>query len=126
MTISLHAQHQFNDYTLFSKTMDDLIAKYPKISKCLYGWSKMEEFANRYFEDSDVICEYPKLSRMKIQNLYKIVEQSDLSIFFYDSSLKGGYMATSKTISRAKNLGKDFLVVECVIIQVEENDKREI
>ena len=37
MTISLCAQHQFDDYGLFSKTMDDIIAKYPKISKCLYG-----------------------------------------------------------------------------------------
>ena len=112
MTISLHAQHQFDDYGLFSKTMDDIIAKYPKISKCLYGRSKMEEFAKRYFKGSNVTCNNPRLSRLKIQNLYKIVKESDLSIFFYNSNLTGGYMATKKTINHAKNLGKDFLVVE--------------
>ena len=112
MTISLHAQHQFDDYELFSKILDDIIAKYPKINQCLYGRSKMKEFANRYFKDSNVKCKNPRLSRLKIQNLYKIVEESDLSIFFYNSNFTGGYMATKKTISHAKNLGKDFLMVE--------------
>lgn len=75
----------------------------------------MEEFAKRYFKDSNVICNNPRLSRLKIQNLYKIVEESDLSIFFYNSNLTVGYMATKKTINHAKNLGKDFLVVEFLV-----------
>jgi len=112
MTLSIHAQHQFDDYALFSKTMDDLLSKYPEISQCLYGRSKMEEFANTYFDDSEVICKNPKLSRIKIQNLYKIVEQSDLSLFFFNPEFTEGYMATSKTISRAENLEKDFLVIK--------------
>ena len=112
MTISIHAQHQFDDYALFSKTMDNLLSKYPEISQCLYGRSKMEEFANTYFYDSKVICKNPKLSRIKIQNLYKIVEQSDLSLFFFNPEFIEGYMATSKTISRAENLEKDFLVIK--------------
>ena len=115
MIISLHAQHQFDDYELFSKTMDDIITKFPKVSQCLYGRSKMEEFAKKYFKDSNVICNNPRLSRLKIQNLYKIVEKSNLSIFFYNNHFTGGYMATKKTINHAKNLGKDFLVVSYII-----------
>ena len=115
MTISIHAQKQFDDYELFAKTMDGIFLKHPNIACCLYGRSKMEEFAKKYFTESDIVHYNLDFSHLAIQNLYKIVEQSDLSIFFFNDSITGGYMATSKTISRAKNLGKDFLIIDYLL-----------
>ena len=110
MTLSVHAESPFDYFDLFEEKIGQIMKKYPEINRCLYGRSKMEKFANRYFAGSQVLCENLRLSRIKIQNLYKIVEQSDLTVFFFRGDLRGGYMATSKTISRAENLNKDFLV----------------
>lgn len=112
MTISIHTQSKFEDYNFFKKKMDELLTSYPKIEKCFYGRSQSKEYATTYFKNSDTICENPKLSNFKIQNLYKQVENSDLSIFFFRDDVKVGSMLTSKTISRAKNLNKDFIVIE--------------
>lgn len=90
--------------------MDELLKEYPEISKCLYGRSQTKEFSEKYFTKLNVICENPKLSRLKIQNLYKIVEQSDLCIFFYNEEINIGSNLTSKSITRAKNLKKKFVI----------------
>lgn len=113
MTISIHTQTTFEDYSLFSEKMNNVLAQYPTISKCLTGRSKSTEFAKQYFKDTNIVCEQPKLATFKIQNLYKIVELSDLSIFFCKDNVRKGAMLTLKSLSRAKNLGKKFIVIEC-------------
>lgn len=112
MTISIHTQTAFEDYAFFSEKMDAVLAQYPTISKCLTGRSKSTEFAKQYFKDTSIVCEQPKLETFKIQNLFKIVELSDLSIFFCNESIRQGAMLTLKSLSRAKNLEKEFIVIE--------------
>ena len=112
MTISIHMQSAFQDYDFFKKNMDEILEQQSGITKCLYGRSTPEKFANKYFENTQVICENPHLSNFKTQNLYKSVENSDLTIFFYRSDRKVGSDLTKKTISRAKNLEKQFIVIE--------------
>lgn len=112
MTISIHMQTEFEDYDFFKSKMDEILTSYPNIEKCLYGRSRPEEFAKKYFNNTNVICQNPRLVRFKIQNLYQIVEQSDLSIFFYRDDVKVGSQLTKKTITRAKNLEKEFIIVE--------------
>lgn len=110
MTISIHMQSAFTDYEYFKLKMDELLRNYPKIDKCLYGRSQSKEFTNLYFKDTPTICENPRLSSFKIQNLYKIIESSDLSIFFYNKDIKVGSNLTGKSISRAKNLEKKYVI----------------
>lgn len=112
MTISIHMQTAFNNYEFFKEKMDELLGTYPDIIKCLYGRSTPEEFSKKYFAETNVVCINPKLASFKIQNLYKIVEQSDLSIFFYREDIKVDAELTKKTISRAKNLKKEILIIE--------------
>jgi len=112
MTISIHMQTKFDDYNYFKKKMDEILVKYPTVSHCLCGRSKALEYAKKYFKDTQVECVNPKLSRYKIQNLYKIIEQSDLTIFFYRKDIKIGSNLTSKSITRAKNLKKDYVIIE--------------
>ena len=110
MIISIHTQSAFTDYEYFKEKMDELLKDYPNVEKCLYGRSQTKEFAHLYFEGTDTICENPKLSNFKIQNLYKQIERSDLSIFFYNQEIKVGANLTGKSISRAKNLEKEHVI----------------
>lgn len=112
ITISIHIQSRFDDYDIFKEKMDELLSKYPNVTQCLYGRSKTEEYTNKYFKDTDIKCENPRAMYHKIQNLYKIVENSDLSIFFHRDDVKDGAMLTQKTITRATNLGKEFVVFD--------------
>ncbi len=102
-------QSVFQDYEFFKSKMDEVTAKYKNISKCLTGRSTPTKFAKQYFEDTDVICEEPKLQGFKQQRLYKIVELSDLCIFFYNED-NGGAQLTKKTMSNAKNSQKEMIV----------------
>ncbi len=110
MTISIHMQTVFKDYDFFKIKMDEIIANYKDIEKCLTGRSTPTEFAKRYFEGSSVICERPKLAPRKQQNLYKIVGLSDLCIFFYNQD-NGGSQFTKRTMSNARNSEKEMVVV---------------
>ena len=57
--------------------MDEVIKKYPNISKCFTKRSKTTEFAIRYFEDKNVICEQPDLAIKKLAKLRRLVEVAD-------------------------------------------------
>lgn len=112
MTISIHAQTKFDNYDFFKTIMDDILSKYPSITKCLTDRTTPTHFAEKYFADKNIICEQPKLSNIKIQRQYKLVEESDLSIFFYNDNIKSSFNITGKTISRAKTLNKNFLIFD--------------
>jgi hypothetical protein len=112
MTISIHMQTAFKNYDVFKNEMDTIINNNPEINKCLYSRSTAEEFAEEYFKDTKIVCEKAKLSNYKIQNLYKMVEHSDLSIFFFREDVITGLQLTKKSISRARNLEKDFIIID--------------
>ena len=110
MTISIHSQTKFDDYNFFREKMDEVIKKYPNISKCFTKRSKTTEFAIRYFEDKNVICEQPDLAIKKLAKLRRLVEVADLSIFFYREDIVVGAELTKHTIDTAKKLNKEFIV----------------
>lgn len=112
MTISIHSQTKFDDYNFFREKMDEVIKKYPKISKCFTKRSKTTEFAIRYFEDKNVICEQPDLAIRKLAKLRRLVEVANLSIFFYREDIIVGAELTKNTIDRAKKLNKEFIIFE--------------
>ena len=106
MTISIHSQTKFDDYNFFREKMDEVIKKYPNISKCFTKRSKTTEFAIKYFEDKNVICEQPDLAIRKLAKLRRLVEVANLSIFFYREDIIVGAELTKNTIDRVKNLIK--------------------
>ena len=112
MTISIHSQTKFDDYNFFREKMDEVIKKYPNISKCFTKRSKTTEFAIKYFEDKNVICEQPDLAIRKLAKLRRLVEVADLSIFFYREDIIVGAELTKNTIDRAKKLNKEFIIFE--------------
>lgn len=111
MILSIHCQSEFTDYEYFKNIMDNFMKEYSDITHCYTGRSISTLLAQQYFENSTVICEIPKLSHIKIQNLFKIMEQSDISLFFFREDVNTGMQLTRKTISRAKNLNKQFQIV---------------
>ena len=112
MTISIHSQTKFDDYNLFREKMDEVIKKYPNISKCFTKRSKTTEFAIKYFEDKNVICEQPDLAIRKLAKLRRLVEVANLSIFFYREDIIVGAELTKNTIDRVKKLNKEFIIFE--------------
>ena len=112
MTISIHSQTKFDDYNFFREKMDGVIKKYPNISKCFTKRSKTTEFAIKYFEDKNVICEQPDLAIRKLAKLRRLVEVANLSIFFYREDIIVGAELTKNTIDRAKKLNKEFIIFE--------------
>lgn len=112
MTISIHSQTKFNDYNFFKEKMDEVIAKYPHINRCLTKRTITTKFAIKYFEDKNVICEQPDLAIKKLAKLRRLVEAADLSIFFYREDVVVGSELTKNTIDTAKKLNKEFIVFE--------------
>ena len=119
MTISIHCQTIFNDYNFFKSTLDQILDKYPNIQKCLTGRTTPTKFSKRYFLDKNIVCEQPKLSNLKIQRQYKIVEISDLCIFFYNKNTPSKYNITGKTLVRANNLKKEIIVFEYKLLNAD-------
>ena len=115
MTISIHSQTKFNDYNFFEEKMDEVIKKYPDITKCLTKRTITTEFAIKYFEDKNVICEQPDLAIRKLKKLRKLLEEADLSIFFYREDIVVGAELTKNTIDTVKKLNKEFIVFEYLI-----------
>lgn len=112
LTISIHSQTKFNDYNFFKEKMDEIIKKYPDINKCLTKRTITTEFAIKYFEGKFVVCEQPDLAIRKLKKLKKLVEEADLSIFFYREDVVIGAELTKNTIDTAKKLNKEFIVFE--------------
>ena len=112
MTNSIHSQTKFDDYNFFREKMDEVIKKYPNISKCFTKRSKTTEFAIKYFEDKNVICEQPDLAIRKLAKLRRLVEVANLSIFFYREDIIVGAELTKNTIDRVKKLNKEFIIFE--------------
>ena len=112
MTISIHSQTKFDDYNFFREKMDEVIKKYTNISKCFTKRSKTTEFAIKYFEDKNVICEQPDLAIRKLAKLRRLVEVANLSIFFYREDIIVGAELTKNTIDRVKKLNKEFIIFE--------------
>ena len=112
LTISIHSQTKFDDYSFFKEKMDEVVAKYPDINKCLTKRSKTTEFAIKYFEDKNVICEQPDLAIRKLAKLRRLVEVANLSIFFYREDIIVGAELTKNTIDRVKKLNKEFIIFE--------------
>lgn len=112
MTISIHSQTKFDDYNFFIEKMDEVIKKYPDISKCLTKRTKTTEFAIEYFKDKNIICEQPDLAIRKLAKLRRLVEVADLSIFFYREDIVVGAELTKNTIDTAKKLNKKFVLFE--------------
>lgn len=112
LTISIHSQTKFDDYNFFKEKMDDVIKKYPDINKCLTKRTITTEFAIKYFEDKNVVCEQPDLASKKLAKLRRLVEVADLSIFFYREDIVVGAELTKNTIDTAKKLNKEFIVFE--------------
>jgi sulfur relay (sulfurtransferase) complex TusBCD TusD component (DsrE family) len=92
--------------------MDEVIAKYPHINRCLTKRTITTKFAIKYFEDKNVICEQPDLAIKKLAKLRRLVEAADLSIFFYREDVVVGSELTKNTIDTAKKLNKEFIVFE--------------
>lgn len=112
MTISIHSQTKFDDYSFFKERMDEVVAKYPDINKCLTKRTITTKFAIKYFEDKNVVCEQPDLAIRKSKKLTKLVEEADLSIFFYREDVVIGAELTKNTIDTAKKLNKEFIIFE--------------
>ena len=112
MTISIHSQTKFDDYNFFREKMDEVIKKYPNISKCFTKRSKTTEFAIIYFENKNVVCEQPDLAIKKLTKLRRLVEVANLSIFFYREDIIVGAELTKNTIDRVKKLNKEFIIFE--------------
>lgn len=104
MTISIHCQTKFEDYSFFEEKMNEVLNENPSITSCVTGRSKSTEYAMMFFKDSHISCTQQKPKHYKIQNLYNIAENADLSIFFYREDVKIGANLTGKTISRTNNL----------------------
>ena len=112
MTISIHSQTKFDDYSFFKEKMDEVIAQYPDINKCLTKRTITTKFAIKYFEDKNVICEQPDLAIRKLAKLRRLVEVANLSIFFYREDIIVGAELTKNTIDRAKKLNKEIIIFE--------------